>query len=371
MKRKLMTKRVSHSIAAIFLMSCLLLTGCSSATKAPSSSASSIPATRVVQDGNGKDVTIPYTVTRVAPGIGAFAQMTEMLGGKGTIVASVTNLSNEFKKVFPDFLQSNPTGRNSANIEDIIAAKAQVVYGPTYTDDQIAQLKAAGIAVVPIKAFSTVEEMKKDVLIIASILGGDAPAKAAKFNEYYDGNIKYVQDKISSLNEKNKVKILSLNYSAGNYSTINSTDIGSVYMVAAGGINVASEYKGLQGGSTGTTMNVNAEQIIKWAPDVIVTSSKDSKAQILKDATVATVPAVKNKKVYVVPTGTYLWSVRSGEGALQPLWLAKTMYPDIFSDLDMSAKVKDFYKTFYGYDIQQDEINAILNGDIAMVTLTK
>ncbi|MDD3363373.1 MAG: ABC transporter substrate-binding protein [Syntrophomonas sp.] len=366
MRKLFKTLRVSKIIVAIFMISCLLLTGCSG-TK----SGNTAPATRVVQDGSGKDVTIPATVSRVAPGIGAFAQMTEMLGGKGTIVASVTTLSDEFKKVFPDFLQSNPNGRNSANIEDIIAAKAQVVYGPTYTDEQIAQLKAAGIAVVPIKAFSTVEEMKKDVLIIASILGGDAPAKAAKFNAYYDGNIKYVQDKTSSLKDADKVKILSLNYSAGNYSTINSTDIGSVYMVAAGGINAAASYTGLAGSTTGTTMNVNTEQIVKWAPDVIITSSKASQAQILKEATLATVPAIKNKKVYVVPTGTYLWSVRSGEGALQPLWLAKTMYPDIFSDLDMSAKVKDFYETFYGYNIQPDEIKAILNGDLAMTTLTR
>ncbi|MEN6328227.1 MAG: hypothetical protein ABFD18_18725 [Syntrophomonas sp.] len=47
------------------------------------------------------------------------------------------------------------------------------------------------------------------------------------------------------------------------------------------------------------------------------------------------------------------------------------MYPDIFNDLDMSAKVKDFYETFYGYNIQPDEIKAILNGDIATTTLTK
>lgn len=34
--------------------------------------------------------------------------------------------------------------------------------------------------------------------------------------------------------------------------------------------------------------------------------------------------------------------------ALGEIWLAKTLYPDHFQDVDMDALVNDYYKTFYG-----------------------
>jgi iron complex transport system substrate-binding protein len=59
--------------------------------------------------------------------------------------------------------------------------------------------------------------------------------------------------------------------------------------------------------------------------------------------------------------GVYLWCVRSSEGALQPLWAAKTLYPELFKDMDMNSEVKEFYKTFYNYDLNDNEADDILN----------
>jgi hypothetical protein len=42
--------------------------------------------------------------------------------------------------------------------------------------------------------------------------------------------------------------------------------------------------------------------------------------------------------------GVYLWSVRIAEGALQPLWLGKTLHPDLFSDLDIKRQLRIFIK---------------------------
>jgi iron complex transport system substrate-binding protein len=58
---------------------------------------------RFVKDSEGKIVEIPAEVTKAAPLIGAFAQMTEMLtAGSGKISAAATsNISDYFKQVFP------------------------------------------------------------------------------------------------------------------------------------------------------------------------------------------------------------------------------------------------------------------------------
>jgi iron complex transport system substrate-binding protein len=54
--------------------------------------------------------------------------------------------------------------------------------------------------------------------------------------------------------------------------------------------------------------------------------------------------------------------VRSGEGAMFPLWLGKTLYPDLFPDIDMKRVVKDFFNNYYIYDISADEIDQVLSG---------
>ncbi len=51
----------------------------------------------------------------------------------------------------------------------------------------------------------------------------------------------------------------------------------------------------------------------------------------------------------------------SAEGALQPLWLAKIFYPEIFTDINLEEEVKKFYLKFYRYELSDEELKEILN----------
>ncbi len=317
-------------------------------------------AVRTLKDSDGKEVVVPLHVKRVVPLIGAFAQVTGMLGKEHTMVATVPRLSTMFYTVFPSVEQKSSVGNPSVNIEAIIAAQAQVVYGPTayfLKDTQIAQLKSAGVAVVNVANFSTIEEMKESITLIGEILGEDAPQTAKLFNDYYDAVIARVQAKTQTLSPK--LKVLTLNFSAGSYTTLNDSDIGSIYVKIAGGVNVAADYA-LD--SKGIAKTLNGEQVLVWNPDVIVTYSRMSQETILSNPAFQTLNAVKNRRVYVVPTGVYLWAVRSAEGALEPLWLAKTLYPDLFQDLSLENEARRFYRLFYRYDVSDEEIKTILKG---------
>jgi iron complex transport system substrate-binding protein len=94
-----------------------------------------------------------------------------------------------------------------------------------------------------------------------------------------------------------------------------------------------------------------------------MTSNQSGRAKILTDPALSQVDAVKNSRVHVTPYGVYLWSVRSGEGSMLPLWLGKTMYPDLFGDIDMKDVVKNFFNKYYNYDIDSEEIDKVLAGD--------
>ena len=56
-----------------------------------------------------------------------------------------------------------------------------------------------------------------------------------------------------------------------------------------------------------------------------------------------------------------MWCARSGDNALQVLWAAKTLYPDMFTDIDMSKEVEEFYKIYYNYNVNSEDLDDIMN----------
>nr|WP_314659435.1 iron chelate uptake ABC transporter family permease subunit [uncultured Rothia sp.] len=77
----------------------------------------------------------------------------------------------------------------------------------------------------------------------------------------------------------------------------------------------------------------------------------------------ADVPAVKNGKIIKNPVGTFNWDRYSAEEALQILWAAKLFHPEKFTDIDLVKETREFYSTFYGYNLTEDEAQHIINGE--------
>ena len=115
----------------------------------------------------------------------------------------------------------------------------------------------------------------------------------------------------------------------------------------------------------GNMLELNAEEIININPDVIIIGrAKSPKAieEVYANKVYAGTNAVKTKKVFVNPAGVFSWDRYGAEGALQILWAAKTLHPDLFKDLDIVAQTKKFYKDFLHYDLTDKEVGYILNG---------
>jgi iron complex transport system substrate-binding protein len=163
----------------------------------------------------------------------------------------------------------------------------------------------------------------------------------------------------ASLSADQKKTVMELGYSGGTYTTINKTDICNEYITAAGATNVAADYSGA---TSGNALTVDAEQIAAWNPDVVICMSQEAKSAFMSDPALTQCKAVQNNTVYVIPTGTYLWSVRSGEGALMTPWLGTVVYPEQFSDVNMTTLVKDFFSTYYRYTLSDAEAATILAG---------
>ncbi|ALJ21589.1 ABC transporter substrate-binding protein [Microbacterium sp. No. 7] len=350
----------SLRLSAALALPLLLLAGCSTAapeattseTSAPSSSApaSGTSATRTVTDQYGTRIEIPADVQRVAPTIGAFGHITAVVGAADKIVATIPSLGEGlFHEVWP---QANPDGHDTANVEEIIASGAQVVYGPNVTEEVTAQLEAAGIVVITIDRFGTPDEMMTAIELIGDIVGDNGPARASAFTDFYAETIADVEDRVAGAEP---VKVLNLRVGGDGYRTVGGNDISSAYAASAGGDVVSADVDSPDG-------TVGAEQILAWAPEVIFTMGRAAREQIVADPALASVPAVQNGAVFTEPSGTYPWSVRSAEGVLMPVFLGTILHPEAFADLSLAEVTQAFYERFYGYELSDEQTAAVLAG---------
>lgn len=113
---------------------------------------------------------------------------------------------------------------------------------------------------------------------------------------------------------------------------------------------------------------VSLEQVINWAPDIILACggndilSKELKNYLLTDKKWGGLSAVKTGQVYAVPASPYLWLDRppSINQMIGVIWLAKLLYPEHFT-YDINTAVREFYKRFYHRELSESEITEILD----------
>ena len=377
-------KRVIRGVIAVMAACALALAmvGCAGGGSGQSSS------TRTVTASDGTQVEIPAQVTKVAPTIGALAEVT-MIVSKGDPVisaAATQQIGNKFKQYFPRYSEGNPNDYSAQSVEDLIASGTQVVFGvqSMYSDDQLDQLKQAGIAFVPINSVSTVDELCDATELIGEILGGDYQQQAQKFSTYWKQQLSDAQNATASVSSKQT--ILEAMYNSGSFTTVNSSDIMNEYFEAAGLSNVAADLQKSSAGSNGQGSGnngqgssnkgsggaqgiaIDAESIAQMNPEWIITNSQEGKEALMSNPALSKVTAIANNHVLVSPQGAYLWIVRSGEGAMVPMWLVSQVYPDLAGSYDAKTAVKDFFKEYYSYDLDDAAVEGILAGQSSAVT---
>ena len=154
---------------------------------------------RVVLDSDDKKVEVPDVIERATPLIGAFVQVSAMLGNEDHIISGAPKLPPLMSKIFPNIKSNNnKSGMLSSSVETIIASKTQVVFGPVgmmFDENSKAQLESAGIAVVKIDKFQSIKEIQDSFSKIAEIWGEKSVKRAREFNDYFNENIKFVSQK--------------------------------------------------------------------------------------------------------------------------------------------------------------------------------
>lgn len=334
--------------------------GCSNGGATAASSAGTAAATVTITDLKGDTVEVPTEINKIVDLWHAHNQIVLMLGAGDKLVGTTEN----FKKrpwanvVFPEIADVEAlvvgTGAGEVNYEEALSLEPDVVFA---SDSDVTETaRKQGLTTVNV-AFQDYDGLRDDVNLTAQILGADAEAIAEKWQEVLDANINLVAERMKGVSDSDKTRVLHI-VSPSSFTKVDGlNNIVDEWIKLAGGVNALT--------AEGNMIEVTMEDIIAADPDVIIIGSgaADSVKQLMADDAWSGIKAVQEGAVYANPSGVFAWDRYSGEEALQVIWAAKKLNPDLFKDINMEQETKDFYETFYGYQLTDDEVKRILNGE--------
>lgn len=322
--------------------------------------------TREITDMSGRKVTIPTKVNKVCS-LSNDNTVDLCTLAPDKVVGLSFNLKPEAKKYINDTFFNLPvigtTSDNKLDYESVLKLKPDLIVCSDEDGDYEADDIQKQLNIPVVKVSTDLDKTDKVYEFLGDCLGEQERAK--ELADYSRKTLDNIKSLVKNIPDDKKVKVY---YAEGNSGL--QTDIsGNVHTEVldfAGGKNVAdiSETK------IGSMANVSMEQVLSWNPDVILEGATATKGdfynKVYNDSNWSDIKAVKDKKIYKIPSLPFNLFDRPPSAAriLGIQWLANLLYPQ-YVYLDMSKEMKNFYKTFYNYNLTDDELQELLKGAAA------
>lgn len=330
-----------------------------SASSAADSSSSDGPIT--VTDALGKNITFDKTPERVAMTIMPLPSIFfAVMGDTDLIVgcnpSSITAYENSTLKTLYPSLANAATdwcGTDfSVNVEELLKLKPDVVFQWDSQPESIEKMEAAGLKVVAAH-YGSLDDLKNYINMLGQMFGRQE--RAAFLIDYFESSVKEVTDKLATISKDDYPTIIQLTDDL----KVAGKGFASYWVDNSGAVNPAADL-------SGDALKVNMEQMLMWNPDIIYIGNftqlqpSDLLENKIDGEDWSALTAVQNGQVYKIPIGGYRWDPPSVETPLVVKWMAKIEHPELFTDLDMEAELRAFYKDVYDFELTDDMVNEVL-----------
>lgn len=324
-----------------------------------------------IVDNNGDKVTLPKDVKRIVvtdilplPSVlcSFFGSAEKIVGISPVSMSAAKN--GLLGQLYPKILKADTSFINGSEVnnEELMKLKPDVVFYNASSKELGTQLKNSGFNAVAVSVnkwnYNAIETLNNWVALLSQIFPKNDKTETVKnySNKIYD----MVHKRVSGIPASKRARVFFLfQYSDTTITTSGRLFFGQWWADAIGAVNVAEELK------TDNSVNVNMEQIYKWNPGIIfMTNFTSAHPKDLYKNAVGTydwrkISAVQNKKVYKMPLGIYRSYTPGADTPMTLLWLAKTVYPDLFSDIDFNQQVKSYYKKVFGVELTKKQVDSI------------
>lgn len=370
-----------RQLLALFIclvMSVSLLTGYSetkAATEEPTQSTEQdatqeTAETREITDMAGRKVTVPTaenieSVFSAGPVAAIFLYMVapdKLLGWN-------YELNDVEKSIILDKYQDLPNfGMGDAvNYEAVIAANPTIAINSgkindTMVSDCDALSESLGIPVVAVD--NELNNSAEAFRFMGELLGvEDHAEELAQYAEQVFTDI----NALSDIPEEKKVSV----YFGNGEDSLETAPRGSQHaqiLDVINAVNVADLELG-----DGSRVQISAEQLLAWDPDVIVVngepkadkSGSSAAEDILSNPDYASLKAVQDQKVYGTPNAPFSWVDRpAGPNRLIGMrWFSALIYPE-YIKCDINEEIHKFFDLFYHVDLSDEQLENVLKGTL-------
>lgn len=328
-------------------------------------------ADRQIVDQIGRTVTIPDKVERTVVLQHQTLNLLVQLDATDKVIGVMSNwkqqLGDGYAQLAPSLEKTPKVGDlTSFDAESLVKLQPQVVFVTNYAPkEMIDKISALGIPVVAISLRKEVnddkstlnptlqneeqaynEGLKEGILLIGDIVNKSENAQALVSDTFKQRE--QVSQRLQDIPKEQRVRAYMANpdlttYGSGKYT--------GLMMEHAGAFNVAaSTVKGYK--------QVSLEQVIAWDPEVIFIQDRYPQVvdEIKQDTRWQVISAVKNNRIYLMPEYAKAWGYPMPEAmTIGELWMAKKLYPEKFSDIDIQKAANDWYQKFYRTQYQGKE----------------
>lgn len=313
----------------------------SQSLSAPAAQGEAMPVT--LTDAAGRQVTIETEPETLVSGYYITTSMLIALGQQDKLVGIEAKADTRpiYALAAPELLELPSVGTaKEFDLEGCAALEPDLVILPLKLQESADALEQLGINALVVNP-EDMEQLEETLDLLGQATGSSERAHALM--DYNDATEAEMAQLLADA-EKPSV------YLAGNssyLSTAGSKMYQNTLIELGGGENVAAELE------DDYWADISYEQLLAWDPDVIVIAADAdyTKEDLLADSQLADLTAVKNGAVYALPSSFEAWDSPVPSGVLGIRWVASVLHGDLYSFEQFQQDAADFYKEFYGVEI--------------------
>jgi iron complex transport system substrate-binding protein len=329
-----------------------------------------IPASgeTVFTDQGGQEIVLSEPIQRAVTIPIPSASMFIAMDGGTSRLAGMHRLSKSAMKdfllgrFFPEALdiRDDVVGEGfMPNVETLAALDPDIVFQwGSWGEDIITPIRNAGLRVALFQ-YGTQEYLEGWISMFGAVLGKEE--KARTILDWHQNTRKKLEQEVAAIPQEERPRVLYLlRYAAG--LQVSGRDTYNDFSIAlAGGENAARE--------AAQFAEVNEEQLLLWDPEVILLNGFEkgvAPEDLYTNPKLASLSAVRNRRVYKMPLGGYRWDPPNQESPLMWQWLAMVLHPERFH-WDLQKEMTEKYLYLYGKEPTHQDFEQIfqvaMNGD--------
>jgi iron complex transport system substrate-binding protein len=347
------------SRAGWLLLAVLVLAGCSTHEGAADS-----PGMRTITDMEGRSVRVPAPdrIRRAAILTSPAVQIAYILGCQDRLCA-VTQAVKRWPLLsqLDPRIEQVPACRASAgqvNLEALLATNPDVCIGSVldlHTIETQTSIPALHVAAGGSRDFT--RQIEEEVAFLGRVFGREERARRSL--KWLSDSRQRLRGSVSDVEAARRPKVF-MGFGSDHLTTFGTSTFMHEWIEAALCRN-AAESVSTAGGKEGGLAQVSMEQVLQWAPDVVVLDEGDP-GHLREDPQWTAVPAVRAGRVFRLPTGIFIWNRASFESAvLLPLWLTVNAYPERFRDTSLDEDIRRFYREVFSFEPTDAQLRAVLH----------